>query len=103
MFRNRQIAEIKSKMAHVHFTSALKPFFPEIESLEIEAESIAELIEHIEKVYPGIKTFVLQDDGSIRKHVNIYIDNQLIEDEINLSDPITKTTQVHIFQALSGG
>ncbi len=90
-------------MTKVNFTSALKRFFPELRSLEVEAENIRQLIDKVEKYYPGMTSYLLDDAGQLRKHVNIFIGDELIQDESGLSDSIPEKTEVHIFQALSGG
>jgi molybdopterin converting factor small subunit len=90
-------------MAKVNFTSALKRFFPNLESIEVKASNVKELLDQLEHHYPGMKSYVLDDAGRLRKHVNIFIGEDLIEDEENLNDAIFDSSQVHIFQALSGG
>jgi molybdopterin converting factor small subunit len=90
-------------MATVNFTYALKRFFPEIESCEIKASSIKELFDSLEKKYPGISNYILEDHGHVRKHVNIFVNNNLISDRENLSDQLDHQSEVYIMQALSGG
>ena len=90
-------------MAQVNFTYALKRFFPNLESCDIEANDIRELVKALESKFPGIQNYILEDHGSLRKHVNIFVDNQLIKDRNQLSDPINQHSEVYIMQALSGG
>ena len=90
-------------MTKVNFTNALKRFFPELESISVEAENVRSLIEEVESRYPGIKSYIVEDSGKLRKHVNIFIGENLIEDETNLSDTVASGDEVFIFQALSGG
>ena len=90
-------------MIRVKFTYALKRFFPKISSIDIEAKSLEELIEQLEEHFPGIRGYVLEDYGGIRKHVNIFINGQIVQDKIALSDPIKGGDEVYIMQALSGG
>ena len=90
-------------MPKVNFTTALKRFFPELKSLEIEASSISELIVKVDEAYPGIKSYILDDTGRLRKHVNIFIGEDLIQDDETLGDEINDNQEIFIFQALSGG
>ncbi|HAA14440.1 MAG TPA: molybdenum cofactor biosynthesis protein MoaD, partial [Cytophagales bacterium] len=43
------------------------------------------------------------DQGQLRKHVNVFVGNTLIADRIGLSDALTAQDEVYIMQALSGG
>ncbi|MCA6074509.1 MoaD/ThiS family protein [Fulvivirga sedimenti] len=90
-------------MATVKFTSALNRFFPDLKELQVEAGNVSDVITKAEEIYPGIRAYLLEEDGSLRKHVNIFIDEDLIHDRNKLSDPVRPANEVLIFQALSGG
>ena len=90
-------------MPKVKFTSALNRFFPDLKAIDVEADSIIETIEQIEQAYPGMKSFILEDSGQIRKHVNIFIGDQLIQSKSLLDYKIDDAEEIYIFQALSGG
>ena len=90
-------------MATVKFTYALKRFYPDLDTVEVPAEDVNSVVQSIDLTYPGIKSYLLDDQGSLRKHVNIYIGEDLVEDRDALSDAIGSSDQVLIFQALSGG
>lgn len=90
-------------MTKVKFTSALKRFFPSIQEMESSGFSVKEVIHHANDQYPGLAEYLLQEDGSLRKHVNIFLDNELILDREGLSDHVENKNEMLIFQALSGG
>ena len=90
-------------MPKVNFTYALKRFFPNLESLNLQANSAKEVVEMVDAQYPGIKDYILDERGQLRQHVNIFIGNELIEDKIQLSDKVEEKDEVLIMQALSGG
>ena len=90
-------------MIKVKFTSALKQFFPDLSEQELESTSIKEIITSIESIYPGMQDYLLEEDGSLRKHVNIFIRDEMMVDRHKLSDTLTDGDEVLIFQALSGG
>ena len=50
-----------------------------------------------------LRTYVLDDQGRVRQHVHIYINNERIADAVTLSDPIRPDDELFVFQALSGG
>ena len=90
-------------MIKVKFTSALKQFFPDLRSQEFEGTSIRGIITSIEAIYPGMQNYLLEEDGSLRKHVNIFVRDEMMKDRDTLSDTLTEGDEVLIFQALSGG
>ena len=90
-------------MVKVKFTSALKQFFPDLSTQELEGASIKELISSIESIYPGMQDYLLEEDGSLRRHVNIFVRDEMMVDRHRLSDTLIDGDDVLIFQALSGG
>ena len=100
--------DIKSDLAQtlmpkVKFTSALKRFFPSLQETVVEANSIQEVLTALEQKHPGLSTYLVDDTGRLRQHVNVFIKNELIRDRNKLSDPVQQNDEVLIFQALSGG
>ncbi len=70
---------------------------------QTNAGTVAEILDHIEITFPGIKDYIVNEQGQLRKHVNIFIGNSLISDKMELSDPVKSGDEVYIMQALSGG
>ena len=90
-------------MAKVRFTTALNRFFPDLKEIEVEAPTLNDVIQRTDEQFPGIKGYLLEEDGSLRKHVNIFIDEELIRDRRKLTDEVAEENEILIFQALSGG
>lgn len=90
-------------MAIVKFTSALKRFFPALSETAFDAENIRHVLYKLEEKYPGISSYIVDDAGQLRQHVNIFLRGELIKDRVNLSDEVMPNDEVLIFQALSGG
>ena len=90
-------------MAKVKFTSALKRFFPSLTELDISGDSVKEALYNIEQRHPGILNYLTEDNGQLRKHVNIFLKGELIKDRVTLNDPVNARDELLIFQALSGG
>jgi molybdopterin converting factor small subunit len=90
-------------MARVKFTSALRRFFPSLTELDIAGDSVREALFNIEQRYPGMLTYLMEDNGQLRKHVNIFLKGELIKDRVTLNDPVNPLDELLIFQALSGG
>lgn len=91
-------------MAQVRFTSHLKRFFPALsQDSSIPGETVSDIVAALESQHPGLKAYLVDERGRLRKHVNIFIDGSMIHDREGLQDAVTDATQVFILQALSGG
>ncbi len=90
-------------MAQVKFTPNLKRFFPDLRECEVEAATIAEALAAVDARWRGLGDYIIDEQGALRKHVNIFIGDELIRDKRRLSDKINAETRITIMQALSGG
>jgi len=90
-------------MATVKFTYALEKFFPGIKEIPAKGNTLREILDEVESRYPRIQNYLLDDQGKLRNHVNIFIDGSLITDRTALSDAFLPDSEIYIIQALSGG
>ncbi|MGH8121070.1 MAG: MoaD/ThiS family protein [Gammaproteobacteria bacterium] len=90
-------------MARVHFTPALKRFVPGLEAIEVRGSTVADIMAGVEIAYPGLAAYLMEDNGALRQHVNIFINDSFIRDRTRLSDAVQPRDKVFIIQALSGG
>jgi len=90
-------------MPRVKFTPNLQRFFPDLTELEVEATTIAEAVSAVDQRWRGLGDYIIDEQGALRKHVNIFVGDELLRDKQTLSDRVSADTQVFIVQALSGG
>ncbi len=90
-------------MAKINFTSALKRFYPTLGPIEVQANSISEILTLLEKKHVGITDFLIDEHGSLRQHINIFIGDKMLTDRDTLTDRVGECDEILIFQALSGG
>jgi molybdopterin synthase sulfur carrier subunit len=90
-------------MPTVKFTYALKRFFPGLQHTPAKGSTLPAILEEMEGSYPGVRSYVLDEQGKLRQHVNIFIDGVMIKDRTTLSDPFSENSEIYIMQALSGG
>lgn len=91
-------------MARVKFTRHLVRFFPSLgSSVIVRGETVAEIVAGLDEQYPGLAAYIVDDQGAVRRHVNIFIGQELIRDRQHLQDPVNEDDLVYIFQSLSGG
>lgn len=90
-------------MARIKFTPNLKRFFPDLTEIEVDASTVAEVVAEVDSRWRGIADYIVDERGALRKHVNIFVGDELIHDKQNLSDAVSSETKIYIMQALSGG
>lgn len=90
-------------MPTVKFTSNLKRFYPDLAPLEVQGETVADILPEIEARYAGLKDYIVDENGRLRKHVNIFIGNDMVKDRLTLKDELTGKDELYVMQALSGG
>lgn len=78
------------------------PLRPYTQATEVEAEgaSIAELMDDLDRRYPGIRFRVIDEQGKMRPHMRFFINGVQVFD---IAAPLRATDSVQLVQALSGG
>ena len=73
------------------------------EEVQANAANIKELIESLEKSFPGIKERICDETGKVRRFINIYVNGEdvrfLQQDQTQLKDG----DEVSIIPAIAGG
>jgi sulfur-carrier protein len=89
-------------MAKVFFTANIQRHVacPETEAA---GGTVREVLEGVFAANPQARSYVLDDQAALRKHMTIFIDGHTIRDRVQLSDPVAETSHIYVFQALSGG
>jgi hypothetical protein len=65
--------------------------------------TVRQVMEEYFQVYPQVRGYVLDDQDALRKHMAIFLNGELIQDRIKLSDPVLEDDEIFVVQALSGG
>ena len=71
--------------------------------IQIEASSIAELIEKLEEEFPGIKERLVEPNGEIRKFVNFFVNDEDIRFLNGKDTQLKDGDVVSIIPAIAGG
>ncbi len=71
--------------------------------VEIEGKTVQELIENLEKKFPGIKERITDEQGKPRRFVNIYVNEEDIRFLHLDKTPLKDGDEVSIIPAIAGG
>lgn len=89
-------------MPKVTFTCALQRFLP-VPSAVVDGETIGEALSAIFAENPLLRSYVLDDQGALRRHVVLYVKGRSPANRVKLSDCVLASDEVFVFQALTGG
>jgi molybdopterin synthase sulfur carrier subunit len=72
---------------------------------EVSAEgaNLSEVIESLDASYAGIKGRILDEQGQLRRFVNVYVGNDDVRFLDNLATPTPDGTQISVIPAVAGG
>jgi molybdopterin synthase sulfur carrier subunit len=68
-----------------------------------EGSNVAEIIEDLEKNYAGLKERICEEDGNLRRFVNLYLNDEDIRFMDNLDTKISENDELSIIPAIAGG
>lgn len=89
-------------MARVCFTGHLQRHLP-CPDVDATGATVAEVLNTVFEDNPKLRSYLLDDQGRVRKHVNVFINDAPIADRAYLSDPVADGDEIYVLQALSGG
>lgn len=89
-------------MPQVTFTATLERHVAAPRS-EVGGATVREALDEVFRDNPRLRAYVLDDQGRVRQHVQVFVDGEMLRDRERLSDPVKPTTQLYVMQALSGG
>jgi sulfur-carrier protein len=73
------------------------------EIIEVQAASIGEAIAELQSRYPGIRERLVDDNGEVRRFVNLYVNEEDIRFLKNQQTPLKDGDEVSIIPAIAGG
>lgn len=88
-------------VASVHLPRSLVTLFPDPppRRLELDAISLAELIDRLEERWPGVRDRLCQQGPAFREHINVFVDGE----RVGIDAPLTPSSVVHVIPAVAGG
>jgi molybdopterin synthase sulfur carrier subunit len=73
------------------------------ELVEVDATTISDAFTELQTRYPGIKERLLDDAGSVRRFVNIYVNEEDIRFLQNQETRLKDGDEISIIPAIAGG
>ena len=69
----------------------------------VTGETLSEALADLDRQYPGIGARVLDDEGRLRRFVNVYVNDDDVRFLEDLATPTPDGTSISIIPAVAGG
>lgn len=87
--------QIRLHMTHRQYTDGKA-------AVEVEGSTVKECLENLVKAYPGIRNKIVDKNGMLSKHIEVYINSKsAFPDE--LSKPVRPGDSIRLLYLLAGG
>lgn len=87
----------------VRIPTILRAYTQDQSQVSAEGATLAEVIDSLETSFPGIKARVLDEQGALRRFVNIYVAEEDVRFAQGLDTPTPAGAQLSIIPAVAGG
>ena len=84
----------------VRIAALLHSYTGGLKIIEVEASTIGEAIAALDRRFPGIAFRIVDEQGQVRPHMNIFLGEEKVRD---IAASIEGTAEIYIVGALSGG
>lgn len=89
--------------AKVRIPTPLRKLTNNEELVEVSATTVGGVINELQTRFPGIKERLLDEDGTVRRFVNVYVNEEDIRFLQNQQTPIKSGDEISIIPAIAGG
>jgi sulfur-carrier protein len=90
-------------VATVRIPGSLRAQVGGASTVEIEGATVQEILESLTSQHPGIRGRLLDDGGSLRRFVNVFVDDEDIRHRDGVHTPVEPGQKVSILPAVAGG
>jgi molybdopterin synthase sulfur carrier subunit len=88
---------------HVRIPTPLRKLAGERDVIKAEGRTVGEVLLWLTKTYPGLKERLRDEQGEVRRFINIYVNDEDIRFIQNLETPLKEGDQISIIPAIAGG
>ena len=90
-------------MIKVRIPTPLRPMTGGKNEVEIAGTSVGEIIENLSSAHPGIKERICDEQGEVRRFINIYVNEEDIRFLTGKETPLKDGDEMSIIPAIAGG
>lgn len=89
-------------MGQIRFTANLERHLT-CPPVRVRDGTLREVLDEVFAANPRLRSYLVDEHGRLRRHVNVYVNEDPVADRVGLNDPVASEDDIYVFQALSGG
>ena len=90
-------------MANVRIPTPLRKLTNDLEVVSAAGTTVGELLDSLDKAFPGLRERICDEQGNVRRFVNIFVNDEDIRFLEERATPVKDTDEVSIVPAIAGG
>ena len=90
-------------MPSILIPTPLRKLTNELEEVSVAGATIGELLDNLDRAFPGLKDRVCDEAGNVRRFVNIFVNGEDIRFLEEKATPVKDTDEISIVPAIAGG
>jgi len=87
----------------VRIPTPLRKFTDDNETVDAEGATVQEAINSLQAQYPGLKERLCNEDGSLRRFVNVFLNDEDIRFQDGPDTKLSEGDELSIIPAIAGG
>ena len=87
----------------VYIPTPYRQFTGNVAQVEAQGGNVLSLVQELEGRFPGLRQRLLGPDGRLYRHLNIYVNDELVDDRQGIRTPLHDGDQVAVIPPISGG
>ena len=87
----------------VRIPTILRPHTGGAAEVAVSGDTLAAVLDALEAAHPGVRARVLDDDGRLRRFVNVYVGEEDVRFAAGLDTPTPAGVTVSVIPAVAGG
>ncbi len=88
---------------NVRIPAPLRTLTGDQELVSADGATLAAVVEHLEASYPGMRERLCEDDGELRRFVNVFVNGEDVRFLSGLASELSEGDEVSIVPAVAGG
>jgi molybdopterin synthase sulfur carrier subunit len=88
---------------HVRIPTPLKKLAGGQDVIKAQGRTVGEVLQWLTETYPGLQERLRDEQGEVRRFINIYVNDEDIRFIKNLETPLKEGDQLSIIPAIAGG
>ncbi len=90
-------------MPSVRIPTPLRKLTNELEVVQASGANIGEVIASLDQAFPGLKERICDDQGNVRRFVNVFVNDEDIRFLEEQGTPVKENDEISIVPAIAGG